>query len=766
MKTKLKKGIAIGLSLALTAGFVPQINTVTAYAAEEEDPQETVRCVNVGTEVLESVPEAVLKDTVKEFYDGKTTTTVAYTETVGGWISKYGKKVWFGQYDGTDTAYRVLKNDGTRILLDCDTVLYKMAWATDGQVNETQQSGDIWEWMGSDVQLDLSAKYESGKLCTDKEKKAVLYSTLPQNNQYSMEPGGTRWLHRDYAVNDYMFLLSVSEWDSFYPKIASHTTVELRHKAIGKVESNYLLRSAKLKKDSTAEELAMYASLTARVRRFTDLTIERGVSPAFYLDSSKVLLTTSAAYSKADTLSAVLTAKAPAAVPTIDYDYCGSINFVANENLNWKLTLKDSTQSIQAGTPARLGNTITLPYIYSGDCANRVSVMITDKAYTDAGAQVLYYGKVSEGSGVAASGTVTFDVPWTLPEGCHAYLFAEQVNGPTATDYATEPVEFLIPEGGIISNVVITGLDAPKGGDALDTEAVCTTAGLTPENPAITWTPSGRYADFNTEYKASVTLAVKQGWLLQSGAYVVINNWVGELVQNQDGTITVSITYDKTGNVSKNKQIVDEKSRSFYQVTKTGTDSTVQYVKPEDSVSGEVTIPAKITVGGKSYKVTAIMANAFKNNKKITGVTMGSNIKTIGNSAFYGCKKLKNVKIGSAVTTIGEKAFYACSALKTVTMGKKVTTIKTKAFYKCTALAKITLPSKVKKIGKQAFYGCKKLKTITVKTTKLTTKNVGSQAFKGIHAKPTVKVPKKKYAAYKKLLKAKGVGKRAVYKKQ
>ncbi|MDE5967354.1 MAG: leucine-rich repeat domain-containing protein [Lachnospiraceae bacterium] len=755
MKTKLKKGIAIGLSLALTAGFAPQINTVTDYAAAEADAQETVSCVNVGTEGLKSVPQTVLHPE-----DDAST---------GGWYLTYSQKLYFGHYDGVDTAYRVLKNDGSRILLDCDNILYMMTWSEDGLANPEQQSGDVLEWMGSDIQKDLSAKYRNGVFCDEKEKTAVLYSSIPQREEYQLDSlprnASARQKYFDYAVNDYYFVLSASEWAAYYGQIQAYCN----RYDMGTIKrpvdntltfANYWLRS-KMTQYGYKSPFQTCTENNIGVE-VTETDEEGAVSPAFYLDSSKVLLTTLSDKEKASKLEAVTTVKMP---PAIVQKY-GVDPVLQGENLNWKLTLKDSTQSIQAGTPARLGNTITLPYIYSGDCANRVSVMITDKAYTDTGAQVLYYGKVSEGSGVAASGTVTFDVPWTLPEGCHAYLFAEQVNGPTATDYATEPVEFLIPEGGIISNVVITGLDAPKGGDALDTEAVCATAGLTPQTPAITWTPSGRYADFNTEYEASVTLAVKQGWLLQSGAYVVINSWVGELVQNQDGTITVSITYDKTGNVSKNKQIVDEKSKSFYQVTKTGTDSTVQYVKPEDSVSGEVTIPAKITVGGKSYKVTVIMANAFKNNKKITGVTIGSNIKTIGNSAFYGCKKLKNVKIGSAVTTIGEKAFYACSALKTVTMGKKVTTIKTKAFYKCTALAKITLPSKVKKIGKQAFYGCKKLKTITVKTTKLTTKNVGSQAFKGIHAKPTVKVPKKKYAAYKKLLKAKGVGKRAVYKKQ
>ena len=80
-------------------------------------------------------------------------------------------------------------------------------------------------------------------------------------------------------------------------------------------------------------------------------------------------------------------------------------------------------------------------------------------------------------------------------------------------------------------------------------------------------------------------------------------------------------------------------------------------------------------------------------------------------------------------------------------------------------LKKITLNSKVKKIGSKAFYGCKNLKTITIKTKKLTSKNVGSNAFKGINAKAKIKVPSSKMKAYQKLLKSKGAGSKVSYKK-
>lgn len=90
----------------------------------------------------------------------------------------------------------------------------------------------------------------------------------------------------------------------------------------------------------------------------------------------------------------------------------------------------------------------------------------------------------------------------------------------------------------------------------------------------------------------------------------------------------------------------------------------------------------------------------------------------------------------------------------------KVTEIAANAFKNQKKIRKVVIPSGVSRIGKKAFYGCKNLKNITIKTTKLTKKNVGSKAFSGIHAKAVIKVPKKKQSAYKKILKARGVTKK------
>lgn len=172
------------------------------------------------------------------------------------------------------------------------------------------------------------------------------------------------------------------------------------------------------------------------------------------------------------------------------------------------------------------------------------------------------------------------------------------------------------------------------------------------------------------------------------------------------------------------------------------SEKTVEYSKAPEDLSGNVVIPETVMIKGVTYTVTSVADNAFKNNKKIKKIVIGNNVKVIGENAFMGC-----------------------SNLQSVTIGKNVTTIKARAFYKCTKLKKITIPSKVSKIGKQAFYGCKSLKSITIKTQKLKTKNVGSKAFKGIYSKAKIKAPSKKLSAYKKLLRARGVGSRAKIRK-
>lgn len=198
--------------------------------------------------------------------------------------------------------------------------------------------------------------------------------------------------------------------------------------------------------------------------------------------------------------------------------------------------------------------------------------------------------------------------------------------------------------------------------------------------------------------------------------------------------------------VNSNQEVTDPASGAKVKVTRPSTtdlQGEVTYQGPADANATQAVVPDTITIHGVKYKVTAIADGIFKDNTKITSVTIGSYIKEIKREMFSGCTSLASVTIGNGVETIGEKAFYGCKKLKTVNLPANGTlkTIGISAFEKCTALTKITIPKSVEKIDQRAFYGCKKLKTVTLSASgKL--KSIGTSAFENCAALTKITIPK------------------------
>lgn len=73
----------------------------------------------------------------------------------------------------------------------------------------------------------------------------------------------------------------------------------------------------------------------------------------------------------------------------------------------------------------------------------------------------------------------------------------------------------------------------------------------------------------------------------------------------------------------------------------------------------------------------------------------------------------------------------------------------------------MVIPVNVNKLGTQFAGKTPKLKTLTVKTKKLTKKNIAAKAFTGMGSNKTVtKVPKGKGKTYKNLFQSKGLNKK------
>ena len=72
---------------------------------------------------------------------------------------------------------------------------------------------------------------------------------------------------------------------------------------------------------------------------------------------------------------------------------------------------------------------------------------------------------------------------------------------------------------------------------------------------------------------------------------------------------------------------------------------------------------------GVTYKVTAVSDKAFKGNKKLTTVTIGSNVTKIGKEAFSGCKNLKKITVTAGkLKTISKNAFKGINKKATITV--------------------------------------------------------------------------------------------------
>ena len=157
------------------------------------------------------------------------------------------------------------------------------------------------------------------------------------------------------------------------------------------------------------------------------------------------------------------------------------------------------------------------------------------------------------------------------------------------------------------------------------------------------------------------------------------------------GKVTRKSTYTAAGQITYTcsrcgkKRVITTK-KLFY--PKAGTKYTVagcQYkvIKAGAEVSlvgtnknaKSVTIPAVIKVKGVTYKVTSIGAKAFNGSKKLTKVTIGTNIKKISNNAFFKCKSLKTVTIKSVLLTkktANKKAFKGVNKKMVIKVPKKV----------------------------------------------------------------------------------------------
>ena len=118
---------------------------------------------------------------------------------------------------------------------------------------------------------------------------------------------------------------------------------------------------------------------------------------------------------------------------------------------------------------------------------------------------------------------------------------------------------------------------------------------------------------------------------------------------------------------------------TFNNKTDTCTVTVVEHLEPDSNLAdfviengvvtgyvgagGAVILPAQDADG---VAVTAIGAEAFRDNGSITSIFIPSSVTEIGDSAFENCAALESVTLNNSTSRIGKAAFKRCSSLKTM----------------------------------------------------------------------------------------------------
>ncbi len=247
----------------------------------------------------------------------------------------------------------------------------------------------------------------------------------------------------------------------------------------------------------------------------------------------------------------------------------------------------------------------------------------------------------------------------------------------------------------------------------------------------------------NTEY---------WGALLTSGNFYCQpkDNFTFTLKKAQYVSLRFKHTKLSTTDICWNVSLMDADTKRLYSKTYEGNSAAQDFSELFRLEPGKYYVSVSCWVygnGNVSYSETPY---------RLTVLTQPNTVTVSG-----GKYKLDHEKLTAVLRAPADKAATALTIPATVKVNGttyKVTGIAASACKDMAKLKKLTIGKNVKTIGKKAFYGCGALKTIVINTKKLTEETVGASAFKGIHAKATVTCPAGKAAAYRKLLKAKGMG--------
>lgn len=334
------------------------------------------------------------------------------------WSEAEGDTVYYGRgvavANSGGMSYRVLKNNGSSMLLDCaQTYKYE---------NHLSNYSEFGAWESSVPKEDMNSDIRSKLQLRDDEVSKLLNTVHPAEN-YTAEDGT---VYTSSAGADKVFMLSAEEIATYYADDSA--------RAKG---GAYWLRSTGSNKELTDAN----TYVTADGQIMTTRSGSYAASPAFQIDSSiSSVLFTSTADGKATGLQQPEQVTNQKWVLTLLT--AGTLE-LADEEVSVEADPAGDTD--QTKTPAVFwSSAVTVENFEVADNPCQYSVLITDRAYTAANAKIKWYGRLKEIESGDAE-TIAFRLPSDYETTDHVYLLAEKDFKNSLAEiylsHATKPLE-------------------------------------------------------------------------------------------------------------------------------------------------------------------------------------------------------------------------------------------------------------------------------------------------------------------------------------
>lgn len=334
------------------------------------------------------------------------------------WSEAEGDTVYYGRgaavANSGGMSYRVLKNNGSSMLLDCaQTYKYE---------NHLSNYSEFGAWESSVPKEDMNSDIRSKLQLRDDEVSKLLNTVHPAEN-YTAEDGT---IYTSSAGTDKVFMLSAEEAETYYADDSA--------RAKG---GAYWLRSTGSNKELA--DANTYVAADGQI--MTTGSGSYAASPAFQIDSSiSSVLFTSTADGKATGLQQPEQVTNQKWVLTLLT--AGTLE-LADEEVSVEADPAGDTD--QTKTPAVFwSSAVTVENFEVADNPCQYSVLITDRAYTAANAKIKWYGRLKEIESGDAE-TIAFRLPSDYETTDHVYLLAEKDFKNSLAEiylsHATKPLE-------------------------------------------------------------------------------------------------------------------------------------------------------------------------------------------------------------------------------------------------------------------------------------------------------------------------------------